>query len=48
MLVSMCPSLPCSGVYVLFTVLHLGRFATTWVPHLPALKGASGHQAVVY
>ena len=48
MLVSTCPSLPSSGVYVGFTVLHLGRLAMTWVPQPSALEGASGHQAVAH
>ena len=48
MLVSTCPSLPSSGVYMPFTVLHLGRLAMTRVPQPPALEVSSGHQAAAH
>ena len=48
MLVCASPSLPSSGVYVLFTVFCLCRLATTRVPGPPALEGASGQQAAAH
>ena len=44
----MCPSFPSSGVYMFFTVFHLGRLATTQVPGPMPLEGASGHQAAAH
>ena len=48
MLVSTCPSLPCSGVYAVFTVFHLGRLATTHMLRPLALEGASRHQPAAH